>query len=97
LKTLDDAKDLVVQSSFFMDRNSDGTRKIAEMLLQLPQSREEILRTPLRLLPGSIVTKTGDRQYLVQRPARYTATPSLRTATVMKVPKASSGFEMVRA
>lgn len=51
----------------------------------------------VQLLPGATVEKIGERKYLVDTPARYTAFALKRVATVMKVPTGQAGFEMVRS
>lgn len=97
ISNLEDAKSIIVQSSFFMDREDAGSSKLAKMLLDNPAAVRATVEPGLRLLPGSTVTKLGERHWLVDRPERYIVSPMLRVATVFKTPKASSGFEMVKA
>jgi len=51
----------------------------------------------MRLEPGTTVKKLGDRRWQLDTPARYTATSTIRIASVMKAPKGSTGFELVKA
>lgn len=97
LSNLEDATTIVVQSSFFMDREDAGSSQLAKLLLDNPSAMSETLKPGLRLLPGSTVSKIDDRHWLIDRPERYIVSPMLRVSTVFKTPKASSGFDMVRA
>lgn len=97
ISNLEDAKTIIVQSSFFMDREDAGSSKLAKMLLDNPAAVRATVEPGLRLLPGSTVTKVGERQWLIDRPERYIVEPMLRVSTVFKTPKASSGFDMVKA
>lgn len=51
----------------------------------------------MRLEPGTTVQKLGDRRWQLDTPARYTATSTIRIATIMKAPQGSTGFELVKA
>jgi len=48
-----------------------------------------------RIEPGSMVEKIGDRRWRMNRPARYVARAESHVASVMKVGKGSSGFNLV--
>ncbi len=97
LTNLEDANALILQSNPFLTSDSDGIVQMAKLLMTNPPAAKDAMRLDLRLLPGSTVTKLGERQWMIDRPERFTARPMLRTATVIKVPKNSSGFEMVKA
>jgi len=97
ISSLEDAKTIIVQSSFFIDRENEGTTKLAKMLMENPSLVMATVQPGLRLLPGSTVTKLGDRHWLIDRPERFIVSPMLRVSTVFKTPKGSSGFEMVKA
>lgn len=97
ISNLEDAKTIVVQSSFFIDREDEGTTKMAKMLMDNPAALMATVNPGLRLLPGSTVTKLGERQWLIDRPERYIVSPMLRVSTVFKTAKGSSGFDMVKA
>ncbi len=99
-KNFEDAKTLVIQSTPFLA--ASDTKAVEEMA----RLRQASVGSPalsfltlqdLRLEPGSTVKRTGDRRWLINRPARYTARALTRIATVMKIPKNTVGFEMVRA
>jgi hypothetical protein len=48
-----------------------------------------------RIEPGSTVEKIGERRWRINRPARYAAKAESCVASVMKVGKGSSGFNLV--
>jgi len=98
---LEITKTIVAQSSHGMDTGGDSTAKMVKLIMDSPQSWTGGFLADagfaLRLLPGSTVTKLGDRQWLIEQPERFTASPKIRVSTVFKTPKASAGFDMVKA
>ncbi|MDQ5938189.1 MAG: hypothetical protein QG574_5552 [Cyanobacteriota bacterium erpe_2018_sw_21hr_WHONDRS-SW48-000092_B_bin.40] len=98
---LESTKTIVAQSSHGIDTGSDSTAQMVKLIMDSPESFTggflEDAGFSLRLLPGSTVTKFGDRQWLIEQPERFTASPRIRVSTVFKTPKGSSGFDMVKA
>ncbi len=98
---LESTKTIVAQSSHGIDTGSDSSPQMVKLIMNSPESWTGGFLADagfsLRLLPGSTVTKVGDRQWLIEQPERFTASPKIRVSTVFKTPKASSGFDMVKA
>ncbi|MFA6210528.1 MAG: DUF4253 domain-containing protein [Candidatus Obscuribacterales bacterium] len=97
--SLEDSKIIALQS--FDGSENESTASLVKLLMSPASVWTEALLADaglsLRLLPGSAVTKLGDRRWLIDVPERFIATPRVRVSTVFKTPKASSGFDMVRA
>jgi hypothetical protein len=97
LDNIEDAKTIVVQSSTFLDRDSDCIPDMIKAIKTLPSEKQlDAFGRQFRLSPGATVTKVGDRRWMIDTPTRFTATASLRTATVFKLSNQKDSFELVR-
>lgn len=81
-----------------IDNDDKGLENLGKSLVQswkLQAGLRQFL-PELHLAPGATVKKIGERRWLIDRPARYTAKANIRIATVAKVNKGSSGFELIK-
>jgi hypothetical protein len=87
-------------SPFFTSKDQDAIEKTAQMRLQMPAGMSNPLMgdlmPDLRIMPGSVIKKIGDRRWHIDTPARYTATAIVRLATVTKVASDSIGLELLK-
>lgn len=99
--SFEDTKTIVLQSSFGIESEGSSTAAMVKLIMdpaaKWTEGRLGDAGLALRLLPGSTVTKLGERHWLIDMPERYIVSPKLRVSTVFKTTKASSGFDMVRA
>lgn len=101
LVDLEDRKILVLQGLGPLNPGDpdavENNAKILEMGAK--QLRPEMLSMlqGFAIPPGATMQKTGDRRWLIKAPARYFATASVHTASVMKVNTQGNGIDMLRA
>lgn len=103
----EDLRTLILQSSTFLDKSD--TKSLDELgadlkaRLQLPEKVKTEMGAMMgadrgmRIEPGTIVKKIGERRWSLDRPARYEARATIKIATAMKMPKDDFGIELVRS
>lgn len=99
-KTKEERRILVLQNSSYLA--STPLDKLDHMGEELVLSWNcsppmPILGPELQIDPGSTVKKIGERRWLIETPARYTAKAQTKVASIAKIPAASAGFELVRS
>ena len=97
--SLDSKKRQSMQSMPFLGTLSPEQMKQMEKVFGIGSATgglSKLFMPSVRIMPGATVKKLGERQYLVDTPARYIATAVTRVATVVKVPAQQAGFELVR-
>jgi len=93
---------IVVQGSpFYASGDKAQIEQMAQLQLKMADSPERTnpifaaMMPDLRLEPGAVIKKIGDRRWHVDVPARFTATSTVKLATVTKVDKNSIGLELL--
>ena len=86
---------------FISSNDKEYIEKMAQLTLNAPKrsAREsavfQALMPDIRIMPGSVIKKIGDRRWRIDVPARFTATSDIKLATVTKVDKNSIGLELL--
>ncbi|HNG74676.1 MAG TPA: DUF4253 domain-containing protein [Candidatus Obscuribacter sp.] len=98
-KTKEERRILVLQnSSYLASTPLDKLDKMGEELVRSWECSQTMpfFGPELHIEPGSTVKKIGERRWLIETPARYTAKAQTKVASIAKIPAASAGFELVR-
>lgn len=95
-----DLRTLALQTNTFLSKEDTKALDEIGQSFKTSCSQPDIqmmgMTRDMRIEPGTKIKKTGDRRWLLDRPARYEAKATIKLATLMKMPKGDFGIELVK-